>query len=51
METVSEVLGHSDMRITKKAYGKIVDKKVSQDMKQMNLRLRRTQPLSISQNP
>jgi len=40
METVSEVLGHSDMRITQKAYGKIVDKKVSQDMKQLNLRLK-----------
>jgi len=41
METVSEVLGHSDLRITQKAYGKIVDKKVSQDMKQLNLRLKK----------
>jgi len=41
METVSEVLGHSDMRITQKAYGKIVDKKVSQDMKQLNFRLKK----------
>jgi len=39
IETVSEVLGHSNIRITQEAYGKIVDKKVSRDMKKLSEKL------------
>jgi len=39
METVSEILGHSNIRITQKAYGKIVDRKISQDMMELNRKL------------
>ena len=39
IETVSEVLGHSNIRITQEAYGKVVDKKVSRDMKELSEKL------------
>ena len=44
MEIVSELLGHANMVITQESYGKIVRKKVSEEMKKLNLKL------SISQN-
>jgi integrase len=39
IETVSEVLGHSNIRITQEAYGKVVDKKISRDMKKLSQKL------------
>jgi integrase len=33
MEIVSELLGHSNMVITRKATGKVMQKKVSKEMK------------------
>lgn len=36
MEIVSELLGHSSMIITQEHYGKIVQKKVSEEMKRLN---------------
>ncbi len=39
MEIVSELLGHSNMKITQEHYGKIVQKKVSEEMKKLNKKL------------
>ena len=39
METVSKILWHSNIRITQKAYGKIVDRKVSHDMRDLGITL------------
>lgn len=39
MEIVSELLGHSNMKITQEHYGKIVQKKVSEEMKKLNEKL------------
>ena len=39
MEIVSELLGHSNMSITQKYYGKIVMKKVSEEVKKLNRRI------------
>ena len=36
METVSELLGHSNMKITQDSYGKVVKKKVSLEMLRLN---------------
>ena len=36
MEIVSELLGHSSISITEDSYGKIVKKKVSEQMKKLN---------------
>jgi len=40
MEIVSELLGHSNMVITQESYGKVVQKKVSEEMKKLNLKLK-----------
>src|SRR5690606_37397657 len=40
MEIVSELLGHSSMNITQAHYGKIVQKKVSDEMKQLSKKLK-----------
>ena len=39
MEIVSELLGHSNMSITQAHYGKIVQRKVSDEMKNLHLKL------------
>lgn len=39
MEIVSELLGHSNMLITQQSYGKIVHKKVSEEMTKLNKKL------------
>lgn len=39
MEVVSELLGHSNMLITQESYGKVVQKKVSEEMKKLKLRI------------
>jgi len=39
MEIVSELLGHSSMKITQDSYGKIVEKKVSDQMKKLTKRM------------
>jgi integrase/recombinase XerD len=39
MEIVSELLGHSNMLITQESYGKVVQKKVSEEMKKLKLRI------------
>ena len=39
MEIVSELLGHSSMKITQDSYGKVVQQKVSSQMKRLNLQL------------
>ena len=39
MEIVSELLGHSKMAITQQSYGKVVQKKVSEEMKKLNEKL------------
>ena len=39
MEIVSELLGHSNMAITQAHYGKVVQKKVSEEMKKLNKKL------------
>ena len=36
MEIVSELLGHSSMTVTQESYGKVVQKKVSEEMKRLN---------------
>lgn len=43
MEIVSELLGHANMVITQESYGKIVRKKVSEEMKKLNLKLSKNQ--------
>jgi len=35
MEIVSELLGHSSMKITQDSYGKIVERKISQEMERL----------------
>jgi integrase/recombinase XerD len=39
MEIVSELLSHSNMLITQESYGKVVQKKVSEEMKKLKIRL------------
>jgi integrase/recombinase XerD len=39
MEIVSELLGHSNMLITQESYGKVVQRKVSEEMKKLKLRI------------
>ena len=39
MEIVSELLGHSNMAITQAHYGKVVQKKVSEEMQKLNKKL------------
>jgi integrase/recombinase XerD len=39
MEIVSELLGHSNMVITQESYGKVVQRKVSDEMKKLNLKI------------
>jgi integrase len=39
MEIVSELLGHSSMKITQEYYGKVVQKKVSEEMNKLNMKL------------
>ena len=39
MEIVSELLGHSSMAITQEHYGKVVKKKVSEEMVKLNGKL------------
>lgn len=39
MEIVSELLGHSNMTITQESYGKVVQKKVSEEMKKLKLKI------------
>lgn len=39
MEIVSELLGHSNMTITQESYGKVVQKKVSEEMKKLEKKL------------
>jgi site-specific recombinase XerD len=39
MEIVSELLGHSSMTVTQESYGKVVQKKVSEEMKRLNKKL------------
>nr|WP_315231061.1 site-specific integrase [uncultured Flavobacterium sp.] len=39
MEIVSELLGHSNMLITQESYGKVVKKKVSEEMKKLKLKI------------
>jgi len=40
MEIVSELLGHSSMKITQEYYGKVVQKRVSEEMKRISLKLK-----------
>jgi len=35
MEIVSKLLGHSSMKITQDSYGKIVEKKISEEMNRL----------------
>ena len=39
MEIVSELLGHSNMVITQESYGKVVQKKVSEEMNKLKLKI------------
>ena len=39
MEIVSQLLGHSSITITEDSYGKIVQKKVSEQMSRLNEKL------------
>ena len=39
MEIVSELLGHTNINITQAHYGKVVQKKVSDEMKNLHLKL------------
>jgi len=36
MEIVSEMLGHSSMAVTQESYGKVVQRKVSEELKKLN---------------
>ena len=38
MEIVSELLGHSSMKITQDSYGKIVEKKISLEMSRLKVK-------------
>lgn len=40
MEIVSELLGHSNMTITQESYGKVVQKKVIEEMNKLKLRIK-----------
>ena len=40
LEIVSELLGHSSMKITQEYYGKIVQKRISEEMKRISKKLR-----------
>jgi integrase/recombinase XerD len=40
MEIVSELLGHSNMTITQESYGKVVQKKVSEAIKNLAIKLK-----------
>jgi integrase/recombinase XerD len=40
MEVVSELLGHSNMKITQEYYGKVVQKQVGEEMKRISRKLR-----------
>lgn len=40
MEIVSELLGHSNMKITQESYGKVVQKKVSEEMKKLKFKIK-----------
>lgn len=40
MEIVSELLGHSNMTITQESYGKVVQKKVSEAIKNLSIKLK-----------
>ena len=35
MEIVSKLLGHSSMKVTQDSYGKIVEKKISEEMSKL----------------
>ncbi|AXP80424.1 hypothetical protein CJ739_1333 [Mariniflexile rhizosphaerae] len=35
MEIVSELLGHSNIKVTQKSYGKVVQKKISLEIKRL----------------
>ena len=39
MEIVSELLGHSSMKITQEYYGKVVQKRVSEEMERISWKL------------
>ena len=39
MEILSEFLGHSNTKITRDSYGKIVEKKISLEMERLNKEL------------
>jgi integrase len=39
MEIVSELLGHSNMSITQEYYGKVVMRKVREEVKKLNRRI------------
>jgi integrase len=39
MEIVSELLGHSSMAVTQESYGKVVQRKVSEEMRKLNKKL------------
>jgi len=39
MEIVSQLLGHSSITITEDSYGKVVQKKVSEQMRRLNEKL------------
>ena len=40
MEIVSELLGHSSITITEESYGKVVQKKVSEAIIKLNVKLK-----------
>jgi integrase len=42
MEIVSELLGHSSMKITQEYYGKIVQKRVGEEMERISVKLRQS---------
>lgn len=42
MEIVSELLGHSNMLITQESYGKVVQRKVSDEMKKLKIKIEKS---------
>ena len=40
MEIVSELLGHSSIKITQEYYGKVVQKRVSEEMRRISILLK-----------